>query len=209
MADEQNTDAAVTADTTANDAGKTFTQADVDKIIADRLAREQRKAAQTVEETVAQRLADELQRRELSESERLKLEKDEATKQAADVMARANARLLAAEAKAQALAAGVNPQYVDDVLALAKVTGDAFLTDGEPNADAIKTAVTAVLDTRPFYKAGAQSANFGGEFGGGKGAITQRDQLLAGIKEANTAGDFPRSIALSDQLAALQHAATQ
>lgn len=208
MADDQTTqtDAADTAATqTATDAGKTFTQADVDKIIADRLAREQRTRDKAIADAVAAGVQAELDKQKLSNEERLKLEKDEATKQAADIMAKATARLLTAEAKAQALAAGANPEYLDDVLALANIAGDKYLKDGEPDGDAIKAAIAAVIDKRPFYKAGAPS-NFGSEFGGGKTPPSKIEQLKQQIADANKAGDFAASIALTDKLSALQSA---
>lgn len=185
---------------------KTFTQADLDRIVSERLAREGRKDDKAIEKLVAERLQAELDKAKLSEAERYKLEKEQAEQGARDATAKANARLLAAEAKVQALAAGVDPNYADDVLTLAKISGESFLTDGEPNVTAIRASIDAVLKDRPFYKAGNQQP-FGSDGGGNNTTPTgQRDKLQQQIADAYKRGDNVAAIALRDQLFTLEQA---
>ncbi len=194
----QTADQKQTADAAGD--GKTFSQADLDKVVSDRLARAQKKWDTDHAAAVQAAVQAELDKQKLSNEERLKLEKDEADKRAATATQTANARLLKAEAKVVALAAGVNPEFVDDVIALAKVEGDSFFTDGEPDPVKIKASVDAALVKRPFYKAGNSGQGFGSDMGGGHGGTSTVQQLEQRISEARKAGDISLSMALTDQL---------
>lgn len=94
-----------TSETTPTD--KTFTQADLDRIVGDRLAREKAKFADY--ETLKERAqkADELERAQLSETERLQRERDEATTAGEAAQAAAAATLLEAQRTLVAAKAGL------------------------------------------------------------------------------------------------------
>lgn len=197
--------AAGNADPSAGQSGeKTFTQAELDAIIQKRLDREGKKSEAEVQRLAEARAQELLKQQQMSEAERLKLAKDEAEQRAAQTIAQANARLLKAEAKAQALAAGVNPEYVDDVLALAQISGDAYLDNGEPSADKIRTSINAVLEKRPFYKAGATA--YGSEITPGQTGTTLAS-LQQQYQEAQKAGDVSRMMSLTNQITELRKGA--
>ena len=122
------------------DDGKTFTQADLDKLAAKVRAEEKAKAKAEADKAA------------LSETERLKLEKEEADKKASDATSAANQRAIRSEAKLYALSAGVKAERIDTALRLADLTAVTVGDDGEPNAAAIKIAIDKVLADVPELK---------------------------------------------------------
>lgn len=70
---------------------KTFTQEDVDKIVQDRLGREQKKYADYDELKKAKEKLDELEKSQMTEQEKLKAELDKAKKEAEDAAVKAAA----------------------------------------------------------------------------------------------------------------------
>ena len=149
---------------------KTFTQADVDKLIKERIAREKKnqlpkeelKAYQEWKES--QKTEAEKQSEALTNAEKAKLEAEE----------RANSL----EAKVTCLTKGVNANSVDDVVILAK----AMVTDEVT----IEQAIDKVLEKYPSFKGEQQQETKGFIIGGkgGKEKANQNDQLKAifGIK---------------------------
>lgn len=115
---------------------KTFTQAELDNIVKDRLARERKKMPS--EEDLAaykkwqdeQKTAEQKQQDAISAAEKAKTE--------------AERRASAAEARAAALLAGVASDFVDDAIALAQ-----RLTDD--NTD-ISAAIKKVVEKYPAFK---------------------------------------------------------
>lgn len=188
---------------------KTYTKADLDaevsKAIEARMAREAKAREKAVSDAIEARLAEELKKREMSEAERLKVEKDEADKRAATATASANAKLLRAEAKGVALSAGVDPKFVDDVITLAKVEGESYFTDGDPDPAKITTSINAVLADRPFYKGGAGGQDFGRDLGGGHGTQVTLAGLQQQYAEAEKVKDVTRMMSLKNQMFDLQH----
>jgi len=208
---DETTDAAATAateQTATAEAGdaKTFTQAELDEIIRKRLDREGKKSQSEIDRLVDERLKAELDKQKLSAEEQAKIRAEEAEKKSAEVMARANARLVLAEAKTIALSQGVIADYVDDVLSLANISGEAYITDGDPDAEKIQTAIKALLEKRPFYKTAEagelKPASFGREFGA---AATQSklSTLQQQRMEALKAGNLTESMRLANEIQAL------
>jgi hypothetical protein len=141
-------------------AEKTFTQAELDEIIGKRLARERKDWLRQLE--------DETKKAAMTEGEKLKTEKEEAEKKAASAEAAANKRAIRAEAKVQALAAGIKAERLDHALKLADLAEITVGDDGEPDANAVKKAIDAIVKDFPEIVTPAVGASKGGsDFSGG------------------------------------------
>lgn len=110
-------------------------------------------------------------RAQMDEAERLKAEKADAEKAANDAVAKANARLVLADAKVAAVTAGVKADRVDKFLRLVELDDINVDDDGTIDTKAIEKAVKATLDDLPEFKAtgSGRSGSSGGEFGGNNG----------------------------------------
>lgn len=129
---------------------KTFTQADVDKLIKERLARE-KKGQPSKEELKAFK--------EWQYNQKTNEEKNAEKITAAETKVKeAEARATALEAKVSALSKGVKADSVDDVVTLAK----AMVDDDTP----IDKAIDKVLKKYPSFK-GEQQSNKGFKVGSG------------------------------------------
>jgi hypothetical protein len=141
-------------------AEKTFTQAELDDIIGKRLARAQKDWQQKADEDV--------KKAAMTEGEKLKTEKEEAEKKAKDAEAAAGKRAVRAEAKLQALAAGIKTERLDHALKLADLAEITVGDDGEPDANAVKKAIDAVVKDFPEIVTPTVGASKGGsDFSGG------------------------------------------
>jgi hypothetical protein len=147
-------------DPTPGEGGKTFTQAELDAIIAKRLARERKQWEQQLEE--------QRKKEQMSAEERLKAEKEEAEKKAQQIQQTANQRLIQAEAKVIAAELGVKPNRINYLLKLADLSGVEVGEDGGIDSNAIKDALNTVLADFPELKgAGGGSVGGAGNPGGG------------------------------------------
>lgn len=136
-------------DTTQATEEKTFTQAEVDKMIKDRLARE-KKNQLPKEELEAYKAWKESQK---TEEEK----KNEALSNAEKARIAAEEKAAALEAKVTALSKGVKSDSVDDVVILAK----ALVTDEVT----IEQAIDKVLEKYPSFKGEQQEGNKGFKIG--------------------------------------------
>lgn len=136
-------------DTTQATEEKTFTQAEVDKMIKDRLARE-KKNQLPKEELEAYKAWKESQK---TEEEK----KNEALSNAEKARIAAEEKAAALEAKVTALSKGVKSDSVDDVVILAK----ALVTDEVT----IEQAIDEVLEKYPSFKGEQQEGNKGFKIG--------------------------------------------
>ena len=156
--------------TTGGGSEAKFSQADLDRIIGERLAAEKAKHDQALAD--AQALAGK------NETEKLTIERDQAVQRATETQTKAAERVAKTEAKVAAIAAGANPQRVDAIVRNADLA--KAVKDGEVDEAAVKAAVDAVLKEYPEWKATATTTASGGELngGGGKGKPTfTRKQL--------------------------------
>lgn len=128
---------------------KTFTQAEVDKMIKERLARE-KKNQLPKEELEAYKAWKESQK---TEEEK----KNEALSNAEKARIAAEEKAAALEAKVTALSKGVKSDSVDDVVILAK----ALVTDEVT----IEQAIDEVLEKYPSFKGEQQEGNKGFKIG--------------------------------------------
>lgn len=152
---------------------KTFTQAELDKVVSDRLAREAKKLRADIQAE----LKAEADKAAMTEAERLKAEKDAAAKSAADATTKANARVIRAEAKVLAVAAGVKPERIDYALRLADLSGVEVNDDGNPDSDAITKALNQVLTDVPELKGETPGKGGAEGFDGGKGGTVTEAQV--------------------------------
>lgn len=132
-------------------------QARIDAAVQSRLARERRKFEEEQQQAA--------ERAKMDETQRLAAEKADAEKAAAEAQAAADARIIRTEAKVAAIAAGVPAERIDAflrVVDLAEVT----VVDGDPEAEALKTAIEAALTAVPEFKGAPPAAPSGGDFGG-------------------------------------------
>jgi hypothetical protein len=186
---------AATPDTTTPAGGKTFTQAELDAVIADRLARERDKFKDfEALKTKAAKL-DELEKANLTEAEKLKADLAAAQAAGAERISRAQALLLKAEVKSVAAELGI----VDADAAFALMDRANVKVEDNDSVTGVKPALEALLAAKPYLKAAAQTTVGGatnpGE--GGAGAAT----LEAQLDEAVKAGNFRLQVNLQRQIA--------
>lgn len=131
----------------AGAAGRTFSQDEVNKLVA----REKKRAA----EAARKELEDEAKKAAMSEAEKLKVELADKDAAIAAATERANRRAIAAAAQVQALAAGIRPDRVAAAIRLADLAGVACDDDGEPDGAAITASIQAILKAYPEWAASA------------------------------------------------------
>jgi hypothetical protein len=165
-----------------------FTQADLDRILGERLASEKTKHDQALKQ--AQELAGK------NETEKLTIERDQATQRAQEATQKAAERVAKTEAKVAAIAAGANPDRLAAIVRNADLT--AAVKDGEVDEAAVKAAIDAVLTEYPEWKkAHTGPSSSGGELNGsesGKPSFTRAqieamspDERVRRIEEINDA----------------------
>lgn len=138
------------------DPGKTFTQAELDRVVSDRLARERAKFGDYETLKAAKAELDQIKADNASELDKAVAAARKEGETAAAT--RANQRLVAAEARALAAAAKFHdPRDAAQLVDLSKVkVGD----DGEVDADAIKALIDQLATERPYLvKADGEKKN--------------------------------------------------
>jgi hypothetical protein len=155
---------------TAGNEAKTFTQAEVDAMIKERLARERKKYQQT--NATAQQSTDE---GATAQGTPTTVEVDvteDARNQANAIIAQANQRLIQALAQSEATKLNINPDYIADAVRLADLSAVKVADDGTVDTKSITAALEAVLTRMPVLKATAE-APAGGFKVGGQGGNNQ------------------------------------
>jgi hypothetical protein len=166
---------------------KTFTQAELDEILAKRLKREKEKQVET--DAKLKRLEDfekaeeERNKAAMTEADRLKAEKDVATKTAEEAVekakkaeATANQRILNTEIKS--IARSLNANDPADILAL--LDKSSVEMDDEGNAKGVEEAVKALKEAKPWMFKPAIGADASG---GGNPAKHPTNELVTKEKE--------------------------
>lgn len=165
------------------DGGKvTFTpeqQAHIDKLLNDQFGKGAAKGAKEREAAIAEYLT----QQGLSETDRLKAEKDAAEQRAQQVTETANQRLVLADAKVAAVTAGAKSDRVAALLKLVDLSDIGVDDAGNVDAKAIEKAVKKGLDEYPEFKAvdgktGKSSTEMNGN-GGKAPAKTLEDAVNA------------------------------
>jgi hypothetical protein len=157
----------------------TFTQADIDRIVKDRLDRE-RKAA-----------AEERKRAEMTEADKLKAEKADLEAKVTEAETRAAARMVQAEARLQSIAVGVKPDRIDALLKLADLSTVSTGDNGEPDAKQIKAAIESALKAYPEFKVGP-AAKGGTDYSAGGGEQPLTEAAIMAMTPAELASNMQR-----------------
>ncbi|MBO0962014.1 phage scaffolding protein [Neobacillus sp. MM2021_6] len=169
-------------------ADKTFTQEELDKIVADRLAREKKKYADYDEKAKKldelEKAEEERKKQAMSEAERLKAEKEEADKKAIEAAEQAkkaqdaaNQRILNTEIKSIARSLSANDPA--DVLALLDKSSVEIDNDG--NVKGVEEAVKALKESKPWMFKAPIGADAGG--GGNPAKHPNPNELTVKEKE--------------------------
>ena len=148
---------------------KTFTQADLDRIVGERLTREREKFKDYDDLKNKAAEYDKGQQAQLSEQEKLKQALNEANEKTTKIVSTANQRLITAELKLQAAAQGVPADRIAAVVKLADMAG-VKVDDTSGDVTGVKEAVEACLKANAFLLAGVQGGtNLDGNPTGSKG----------------------------------------
>lgn len=146
---------------------KSFTQADVDKLIKDRLSRESKKYDKMIADIKKTVIGDS---GEGQGGDGQGTEGDKginpATLAAQQALQTANKRLIDATAQAEAMKLGVDPKYVADAVKLADLAKIEVGDDGAIDSAAIAKALDAVLKRMPALKSQAPEGGSGFKVGG-------------------------------------------
>ncbi|MHA7962872.1 phage scaffolding protein [Paenibacillus sp. CAU 1782] len=188
----------------------TFTQAELDAKIAERLGRERKKYADYDE--LKTKLADleaaetERQKATMTEQERTAAELAAAKQAAADAdtarqaaLKSANERLLKAEFKIAAAAANVLPDAIEDAYLLADKSGVTVGDDG--SVTGVAEAIAALTAAKPFLIATNTPKPIGGP---SNPKPDERKTLETQLEDAKKRKDFSKVIELSNKLANLK-----
>lgn len=179
---------------------KTFTQAELEDIIAKRLERERKKYADyddlKAKLTDYERAEEERKKAAMTEKERLETEKAEALKkaeefekQAKDVLTKANQRLIKAEFRAIARELGIRQDALDDAFVLADLS--TVEVDDDGNVKGIKEVVDLLIKNKPFLvEVKKESKQIGGPTGGSddKPQKTKEQMLKEAFDKAKKSG---------------------
>lgn len=170
------------------EAPKTFTQEDLDRIIAERL----RRATPADYEDLKAKAAeyDKAKEAEKTELEKAQAARERAEAKANEAEARANATLVKAAIMTEASAQGA----VDPEVVIALLAGDATITVEGDAVKGAKEAVKALLKDKPYLVKAATPGRSGGEFGGNDGKTLDEK-----IREAESKGDWKTARQLKTQ----------
>lgn len=144
------------------EAPKTFTQDEIDKIVADRIARERKKLEKFADyDDLKTKLSEytkaeeERKRAEMTETERLQAELDELKRIAQEAeetksktLESANKRLIKSEFKILAKDLGVRKDALDDAFVLADMTGVEI--DDEGNVKGVQEAIESLKKAKAY-----------------------------------------------------------
>lgn len=169
---------------------KTFTQDELDRVVADRIARERKKSEKYADyddlktKLTALQEAEELRKKaDMTEAERLESEKAEALKKAQEAEERGNAKLSAAnqriinaEFKSLARDSNVPADRIAAALKLADLSAVTVDDDGNPLG--IEDAVKALVEANPYLVEIAKPKAIGGAGGGDPLPDRTKEQLL-------------------------------
>ncbi|MCZ0829077.1 hypothetical protein O0547_27210 [Brevibacillus laterosporus] len=195
---------------------KTFTQEELDRIVADRVARERKKTEKYADYdelktkiTEYERERDEKQRAEMSEIERWKtdFEKEVASKQALEQSVAEMEEKYRQEKIRNAFitaATSANIAHIDDAYILASSDLSKVTIDESGNVVGVDSVIQSLVETKPFLI--AQTKKEPSTIGGpsGYGNDTGVKTLEAQLEEAKKKKDFGKVLELSNKLSQLR-----
>lgn len=198
----------------SNEPSKTFTQEELDKIVADRLAREKKKFSDYDElvkwKQEADKQADEQRKAQLSEIEREKEERQKAEEKAREqeqryltLQEQFNKQTVANEFIKHATAKNI--AHIDDALTLAQNELSSITLDENGKAVGVDAIVEALVKNKPFLLGAKQEPrNVGGPTDNG-GSTDEAKTLEAQLEEAKKKKDFGLVVELSNKLRNLKN----
>ena len=171
------------------DPPKTFTQEQMDAIIADRLQRERTKFVDydALKEKAA--AFDAAEAAKQTETERAQKAKEEAERRAIEVQARANATLKRAAILAEA---GVQNSADPDTVAMILANSEDIVVADDGTVTGAKEAVKKLLKEKAFLVKAPAGGATGAEFGGNDGELG----IDAKIAQAEQKGDWQTAMRL-------------
>lgn len=194
---------------------KTFTQEELDKIVADRIARERKKYDKFSDYDELKKKAeeyekaeDERKKAEMTAQERLEAEKAEAQRKAQEAeeaaqraMTAANQRLVKSEFKLLAKEAGIRADALEDAFKLADVSGVTVDEDG--NVDGVKAVIESLIAGKPYL---VEQAKKEPKIVGAPSNPAPEGEvktLEAQLEDAKKKKDFSKVIELSNKIKAI------
>jgi hypothetical protein len=153
---------------TGDKGGRTFTQDELDAIVRDRIKRERKLWTQKIE--------DEKKKAAMTEAERLKTEKDQAEKIAAEAIERANRRLIRSEVVAQAAKLNI----VDPDAAYALMDKEIVKVEDDDTVTGVKKALEDLVKSKPYLVGTKEAKKTGDDQGddkGSKGGFNMNDLI--------------------------------
>ncbi len=153
---------------------KTFTQDQLDKIVKDRLKREQ-KAWET-------KIEDEKKKAAMTETEKLKTEKEEAEKKATALSEKATQRLIKSEVIARAATLGI----VDAAAAFILMSKENISVDDDDTITGVEESLKALIETKPYLvnaekKPPTKTGDDQNEDKGSKGGFSMNDLIRKAV----------------------------
>jgi hypothetical protein len=148
--------------------GRSFTQDELDAIVRDRIKRERKLWTQKIE--------DEKKKAAMTEAERLKTEKDQAEKIAAEAIERANRRLIRSEVVAQAAKLNI----VDPDAAYALMDKEIVKVEDDDTVTGVKKALEDLVKSKPYLVGTKEVKKTGDDQGddkGSKGGFNMNDLI--------------------------------
>ncbi|MGG0793172.1 hypothetical protein ABE137_03975 [Brevibacillus laterosporus] len=194
---------------------KTFTQEELDKIVADRIARERKKSEKYADyDELKTKLAEyereqeEKQRAEMTEIERWKTdyEKETAAKQALEQsVAEIEAKYRQEKIRNTFITAATNANiaHIDDAYILASTDLSRVTFDESGNVIGVDSVIQSLVETKPYLVAQAKKEPT--TIGGPSGYVheTGVKTLEAQLEEAKKRKDFGKVLELSNKLSQL------
>ena len=176
----------------SNTGVKTFTQAEVDRMIENRLARERKKSQQGNNNAAQGTQQEQTTNNPVEGTTTVEVDvTEDARQQANAIIAQANQRLIQAIAQSEATKLNINPDYIADAVRLADLSKVTVSDDGTVDTKSVATALGAVLERMPVLKAVAE-APAGGFKVGGQGGNSQTDNGWNTTNASKTPGETKR-----------------
>lgn len=194
---------------------KTFTQEELDKIVADRIARERKKYDKFSDYDELKKKAEEYEKAEedrkkaeMTAQERLEAEKAEAQRKAQEAeeaaqraMTAANQRLVKSEFKLLAKEAGIRADALEDAFKLADVSGVTVDEDG--NVDGVKAVIESLIAGKPYLVEQAKKEPKTVGAPSNPAPEGEVKTLEAQLEDAKKKKDFSKVIELSNKIKAI------
>jgi hypothetical protein len=135
----------------------------VDRIVRERLRRQEETIRKRLEEQIRQELAEEQRKQEMSEIERLQYELQQRDQRLRELHMKLVDKTVSAEARIQAIAAGVKPERADYVVRLLPLDQIRVDEDGNIDSEALSSAINQLLTEFPELRQQTTPTRLGAE----------------------------------------------